>query len=241
MNRYVKCFEVQWVQKHNIWHSEDSVCFSISLDKDNAMGFADIGFAVKAFESPADRPRQRKVYTDLRLKHLMLCEIALLVLKCNESWRSSQYETLWKCSVQSKIQAQKDAKYACTQCLLKSTNNSVESRKVLDKRTSPGQVQSNRTIILPCTEAHGCFGCWLLRRAVASGVHALIHVFFSHQICKSRHIQALGELPPATWLCTACFAEGALLCPSCGPQSHILQQCAEAPQLLELCEMFRRF
>ena len=61
------------------------MCFSISLDKDNAMGFADIGFAVKAFESPADRPRQRKVYTDLKLKHLMLCEIALLVLKCNES------------------------------------------------------------------------------------------------------------------------------------------------------------
>ena len=39
--------------------------FSISLDKDNAMGSADIGFAVKAFESPADRPRQRKVHTDL--------------------------------------------------------------------------------------------------------------------------------------------------------------------------------
>ena len=59
---------------------------------------------------------------------------------------------------------------------MKSLNHSVESWKVLDKWRSPDQVQSNRIIwsFSPCTEAHGCFGCWLLLRAVASGVHALI-------------------------------------------------------------------
>ena len=79
-----------WVQKHNIWHSEDSVSFSISLDKDNAMGSADIGFAVKAFESPADRPRQRKVYTDLKAD-------AFDVYSCSSAMSHEEVRSMRRC------------------------------------------------------------------------------------------------------------------------------------------------